>query len=382
MKRVGSCTRLGSLAVGLALAAAATGAATAPAASARAPLPTGLEQTLERFARAHPTFPGVAVAVRARSFAWSGAVGLADRASGTPLESDAPFRIASVTKTFVAASILRLVEDHKLRLDDAIARYLSPATVALLRQGGYDVNAIRIRNLLQHTSGLYDYAEDQAYQAFVFGHPRHRWTRAEQLRFAITHGKPLSPPGTQFHYADTGYIVLGEILERRTGRSLASAYRTLVGFDRLGLRHTYLETLEPAPVGLRAPAHQYFGATDTTSFDPSFDLYGGGGLVSTVDDLARFYRALFAGRVYERPETLRTMLGKTRPSRPGDLGMGIFNTSIGRESCWHHDGFWGTNVIHCPASGVTIAITLDQAQNFDAAVQQFDAQILQLVEHR
>ena len=114
------------------------------------------------------------------------------------------------------------------------------------------------------------------------------------------------------------------------------------------------------------------GAIDTGSFDPSFDLYGGGGLVSTVDDLTRFYRALLGGHVFTKSATLRTMLGNPRQSGTGGLGMGIF-------ADWHRDGFWGTSVLHCPRSNVTIAISVNQATDFDSAVQQLEAEILRLI---
>jgi len=366
-------------AAALSLVALLTAGAAAGARPSAAPLSSRLDAALTHFAAAHPTFPGVAVAIKTPVFEWSGAEGLADRAGHRPLTPDTPFRIASVTKTFTAAAILRLVEEGKLGLEDPIARRLSPSTVAALRRGGYDAGAIRVRELLQHTSGLYDYAEDQAFQTFVVGHPRHRWTRAEQVRFALAHGKPLGPPGAAFHYSDTGYILLGEILERRTGQNLGGAYRSLLGFDRLGLGRTYLETLEPAPPREPSRAHQYLGTIDTTGFDPSFDLYGGGGLVSTVGDLARFYEALLAGRVYARAATLRTMLGNPTSRRLADLGMGIFPESIGRQTCWHHDGFWGTTVLRCPQLRATIAITVNQAADFDAPVQRLEAELLRLL---
>src|SRR5947208_682145 len=78
------------------------------------------------------------------------------------------------------------------------------------------------------------------------------------------HRSPLPTPRTAVACSDLGYVLLGEILERRTGRGLADAYRTLLDFERLGLARTYLETLEPAPAQARARAHQYLGATDTT----------------------------------------------------------------------------------------------------------------------
>jgi D-alanyl-D-alanine carboxypeptidase len=334
---------------------------------------------LRRFARAHPAFPGVAVAVDAPGLAWKGAAGAAELASRSPLAPDATFRIASVTKTFTAAAVLRLMEDGKLGLDDPIAKHLSAATIALVRRGGYDIGALRVRHLLQHTSGLYDYADDPAFQASVVRRPRHRWTRAEQVAFAMTHGKPLAAPGAKFHYSDTGYILLGEMLERESGGSLAAAYRTLLGFERLGLRQTSLETAQPTAARLRARAHQYLGTIDTTHFDPSFDLYGGGGLISTVADLARFYHALFAGHVFKHPATLKTMLGNPRPADLTELGMGIFAESVGRQTCWHHDGFWGTSVLECPSRNVTIAVTVNQANDFDLAVQQLEAVVLSVV---
>jgi D-alanyl-D-alanine carboxypeptidase len=302
--------------------------------------------------------------------------------SRQPLDPGATFRIASVTKTFVAAAILRLSEDGRLGLDDPVAAHLSPATLALLRGDGYAVGAMRLRHLLTHTSGLYDYAEDAAFQTFVLTHGRHRWTRAEQLRFAMAHGEPLARPGKQFHYADTGYILLGEVLERATGRGLAGALRSALRFDRLGLDETYLESLEPGPPSAKPRAHQYYGTLDSTSFDPSFDLYGGGGLVSTVDDLARFYRALLGGRVFTKAQTLRTMLGKPSPRRVADLGMGIFSERFAEEDCWSHSGFWGTTVVHCPRTGATVAVAVNQAKGFDVASQEFVGELLRIVRGR
>src|SRR4051812_45227925 len=107
--------------------AAASAARTAAIPTKVPPRSTRLERTLKRFADAHPAFPGVALAVRAPGFSWSSAAGDADRATRKPLTPRAPFRIASVTKTFTAAAILRLVEDGKLGLDDAGATPPSPS---------------------------------------------------------------------------------------------------------------------------------------------------------------------------------------------------------------------------------------------------------------
>ena len=357
-------------------------AAFAAAAGASTPVAGRLAAAADAFAAAHPTYPGVALAVVSPRLQWTGSAGHPALGSHTRLDPRAGFRIASVTKTFTAAATLRLVEEGRLALDDPIGEHLAPATVALLRNGGYDPQAIRVRHLLMHTSGLYDYASDPKFVEYVLTHGRHHWTRAEKVRFAMTHGKPYAPPGKEFHYADTGYVLLGQIVERTTARPLGSAFRRLLGFEKLGLTHTFLESLEPRPPAARPRAHQYYQRIDATGFDPSFDLYGGGGLVSTVGDLARFYRALLHRQVFERPTTLRIMLGKPNTRRIADLGMGIFSNRFGGrsgEDCWGHSGFWGVTVIHCPASDVTVALTVNQADNFDRPSQQFVATILRLL---
>jgi D-alanyl-D-alanine carboxypeptidase len=235
----------------------------------------------------------------------------------------------------------------------------------MLRAGGYRPEDITVRQLLQHTSGLFDYASSPAYDDVNVADPGHRWTRAEQVQFAMDHGAPLAPPGREYHYSDTGYVLLGEIVEQVTRRSLPDAVRRLVGFRRLGLRHTWWETLEPAPAGSRPRAHQYYGDEfDNITLDASHDLYGGGGLVSTVADVTRFYRALFHGRILPE-EMVRTMIRPSAPGRAVGAGMGIFRVDVAGERCFGHPGYWGTEAVHCPGLDLTYTRTTNQADDSD-----------------
>lgn len=321
-----------------------------------------LEDILRRALAADTTIPGAALHLESpsRGLSWSGAAGVGDRATGRPLRPDQPVRIASNTKTYVAAGVLRLVEDGRLGLDDPIDRHLGPDYVAVLRQGGYDPARITVRHLLQHTSGLFDYAMSEPYGAAVMGAPGRRWTRMDQVRFAMEHGAPYGPPGTGFHYSDTGYVLLGEILERRTGMGLGPALRTLVGFERLGLTRTWLESLEPDPWFAGARAHQYQGPQDTWAFDPSIDLYGGGGLAATVRDMALFTRALLTGRVFRAAATLDTMLTRPPVAAERDYRMGIYRAAPGGIGGFGHTGYWGTFAFHFPELDLTVAGTLTQ----------------------
>lgn len=338
----------------------------ADAASAQSPAEE-LGRVLAAEVAENPSIPGELLHVHApaRGVDVSLAAGVFDRASGRALDPHDGFRVASVTKTFVSAAILRLHEQGRIGLDDPIARHLPPEYVAALRGDGYAVDSITVRHLLTHTSGIYDYATDERFFAAVFGAPRRRWTRLEQVRGAMEWGEPRFRPGTAFHYSDTGYVLLGEMLERLTGRPLAAALRTMLDFERLGLDETYLETLEPAPAAARELSHAYYDDIDTGGWDPSFDLYGGGGLVSSAEDLARFYRALLRGQLFERPETLRTMMTVplTNALVPGgEYAMALQRRTIGGEECWGHTGFWGTAAYHCPASDVTIVRHRNQAR--------------------
>jgi D-alanyl-D-alanine carboxypeptidase len=326
-----------------------------------------LQKLLAAEVAAHPSLPGELLHVHApkQGLDISLAAGVFDRESKRPLDPHHGFRVASVTKTFVAASILRLHEEGKIKLDDPINRYLPKEYNAILDAGGYPTNVITVRQLLTHTSGIFDYARAPEFFAAIVGNPKHRWTRMEQVQNAVKWGKPYFEPGKGYHYSDTGYVLLGEIVERLSGKSLGQALRSLLDFKKLKLDETYLETLEPVPAGAKDLSHPYLAQTDTRDFDPSIDLYGGGGLVSSTEDLARFYRALLQGRVFRRAATLQMMLTvpTTNEKSPGGpYAMGIARRNIAGNICWGHTGFWGTSAYHCPEVDVTIVRHYNQAQ--------------------
>jgi D-alanyl-D-alanine carboxypeptidase len=309
--------------------------------------------------------------------------GYASVAARNPLTVGTPFRIASVTKTFVATAVLRLVEDGKVALDAPIRDALPPATTALLARGGYDPGAITVRELLNHTSGLFDYAASDAYDRINVHDPGRRWTATEQLAFAMDHGHRLADPGRAYHYADTNYVLLGEIIERASGEPLAAAVRRLDSFDRLGLHDTFWEQLEAAPAGLPARAHQYYDRTfDNIHLDASSDLFGGGGLVSTVTDLTRFFRGLFDGQVFTHPSTLDAMTTITPAARSGHAGLGVFAATIAGEPCWGHPGYWGTEAYACPSTSMAFAIETNQANEADLDTTALERTVVGLARHR
>lgn len=328
-----------------------------------------LQHTLDETRRQFPASPGVLASVSAPAIAlnWSGAAGELERGKPDLLLPNEPFRIASITKVFVAAGIFRLIEDGRLGLYDPIAWHLMPSTYLALREGGYHPEEITVQQLLAHSSGLYDYAQDPAFQrAFLKPDSRHRrWTRSEEIEWAMQHGKPLGKPGERYAYSDTGYILLGEIIEIVSNQSMAAYLRGALRYEQVGLGSTYFETLEEAPDHQQPLAHQYAGV-DATYYDPSFDLYGGGGIVSTTADLNRFFKALIDGRVFKHQSTLAAALmtvpaahADSDPNRSNMLGIVQFGTRM----CWAHSGFWGNESLYCPDVDLAVSYTINDAHN-------------------
>ncbi len=329
--------------------------ALAPAAAhpADARLTVDLQRILTDFLAENPAAPGVSAHVICPylGLEWSGAAGTVAHGSREPLTSGHTFRIASNTKTYVAAAILRLVEDGRLSLDATLSSCLPPDQAALLAGDGYRIDAITLRQVLSHTSGLADHSGDDRYGEAIIADPQHAWTRDEQVRRCVELFDPLGPPGAQFVYSDTGYILLGGIVEAVTGRELGMAVRELLDYPRLGLGATWWEYTEAAPGRAGPRAHQYIGEHDVTAWNASFDLYGGGGLITDVRDLGRFMRVLLKGRVLHDQATLAAMTG----DGTSRYRLGLMCQTLDDRLAWGHQGFWNTFAFHVPTLDATIS---------------------------
>jgi D-alanyl-D-alanine carboxypeptidase len=344
-----------------------------------APAPVGIAKQLQAAITEHkaatPVIAGEIISVWTPKWKWSGATG---KVSGSqiPLTPQHSFRIASVTKSFTAAAILRLMETGRLDVTKPINDLVSKETSALLIAGGYDPAKITVQQLMSHTSGIYDYATDGKFTAKVISDPTHQWTRSEQIKHAMDNGKPIGKPGQFVSYSDTGYIILGEIIERKTGQNLASAVRSLLRFQKLGLADTYWEQAERKPGTSKASfTGNMFQDLDLTQANHSFDLFGGGGLISTTQDLNIFFRALVRGEVFDDRRTLAVLLTIPR-AKQGEgehdvYGNGVYPIQFGRNHCFGHGGFWGIAAFYCPASDITVTWTMNYAGEVSDKVDIF-----------
>jgi len=285
------------------------------------------------------------------------AAGYADYIAKTLLKSTDLFRIASVTKTFVAATILRLFEEKLIDIDSSICNYLPINYLELLLKGNYDVNKIKIKHLLSHSSGIYDHTNSEKFNNLLKTSPNYKWTRIEQVETCINYGSKLNEPGKSFNYSDTGYILLGEIIEQITKLPLFNAVNKYIDLNKLNMKNTVWEHEESTN-----RIHQYLNHNDTFHFHPSIDLYGGGGLLSNCKELSFFFYSLFNSKIFKYDNTLQIMLTKNNYETIPELDyrFGIFRVELEGIEGYTHTGFWGTQLIYFPALKTSIAINYSE----------------------
>lgn len=288
--------------------------------------------------------------------------GFADESTQKKLTVDTPFRIASNTKTFLAAAFLRLWEQDALSLDDDITQYLSANYQQTLLELGYDLKTITLRHLLSHSSGLFDHA-NEAYLEEVIKDPSHKWTREEQIARYAQQGFPIIPAGKRFIYSDTGYILLGDILSQFMKKDMATAVRELLHFQDLDLPQTWWEGLERQPKHSKVRARQFIGEHEGTHIDASMDAFGGGGLVMTTLELAKFTADLFEDRVYLHPSTLKEMKWQGSHTGAANYRLGLMAEETGIGTLYYHLGYWGSVAYYLPEKQIAIAGFTTQKNN-------------------
>ncbi|MFG3054181.1 serine hydrolase domain-containing protein [Kitasatospora sp. NPDC048239] len=259
--------------------------------------------------------------------------GVGDLATGSKVPRDGQVRIGSNTKAFTAVVVLQLVGEGRIGLDTSVETYLP----GLVRGEGIDGNLIKVRELLQHTSGLPDYGihvdDDEI---------RNRYFEPRDLLDIALRYKADAAPGTTWGYSNTNYILAGLIVQKITGRPLAEEIDRRI-IKPIGLRHTYFPApgertiREPHPQGYhRNPADGPL--RDFTELDPSAG-WAAGQLISTNSDLNRFFGALLGGRLL--PAAQLAEMRTTVPAGTSGLRYGLGLTSRPL-SCggvyWGHGG--------------------------------------------
>jgi D-alanyl-D-alanine carboxypeptidase len=335
----------------------------------RRALQARLDQLRERYG-----IPGISAAiVLPDGSTWSGVSGLADVATDTAVTRSTSFALASVSKTFTAALILALAEDGEIDLDAPVRRYLPSLKKVSVK--------VRVRNLLDHTSGLRDYFFHPSIDHLLLSRPDRRWTSAQALKYV---GPAYFEAGKGWHYSNTNYLVLGMLAEAVGGAPLADQVR-----DRflrpLGLEHVWYQPEDRAPKDIahgyrflstnpKASAIDLSDGTPLVPFTSVVTAAGGaGGFASNATDLARWAQALYGGGVL-RPEYLAAMTdvaatAAVKSTIPYGYGVQVIDID-GRRSLGHSGRLLGfrSAVRYLPDQGVSIAVLTNQSRTDPAPI--------------
>lgn len=330
------------------------GPVAAPAAqtlSSASALDTGSLRRVLDSARVAADIPGASVAlVLADGRTWTAGSGVATGAE-TPVSSDMVFEIGSITKTFVAALVLDLAAAGVLSLDDPLSRWVP---------GFPHSEGVTIRHLLQHTSGLHNYAESAEYVPALRSDFTRRWKPEDSYRFMKD---PYFRPGEGWKYSNANYLLLGQVVEAATSEPFAAVLRRRL-LEPQGLTRTFFAATEEVSAVV---AHAFLDINgdgkpeDLTALVPntSFITAAGtaGAIMATASDVARFAHALFRGEIVrgERFEEMRRSVDRGDGSRHG-LGfihykqndvelLGHKGNSAGYSAALWHDPRLGATVV-------------------------------------
>jgi D-alanyl-D-alanine carboxypeptidase len=283
----------------------ATPVASPPPAGLTPELAGRLEAVLTRW-RNDARVPGVVAAMRLPDGSvWTGAAGRRETGPRAPrATAETPWVIGSITKTFVAALAFQLQEEGRLSLDDPISTWLPDFP---------NGDAISLRMLLNHTSGIADFFWHPDYESLVFDRPTWHWTVDEILALAAERA-PVFRPGAKQEYSNTNYILAGRILEIVGGAPLAEQLRTRF-FDPLGLSSVVFQGDEPVPDGAAKgywrEDHAWIDWSDGTTLRPNTSaatvVWAAGAILASAADLLRWEQALYDGELLS-PESMAQLL--------------------------------------------------------------------------
>ena len=303
---------------------------------------------------------------------WRGAAGIADLENGTPMSVDATMDIGSITKPMVAVTLLQLMQEDRVSLDDTLGQWLPDVSGKIENS-----ETITLRQLLTHSSGIPDFLDDD-FLAAIVSDPDHIWMPEDFLQLAYGESSNFAP-GERHSYSNTNYTLLGLIIEAVTGDTLAGQLRSRI-FAPLGMNDSSVVSESSMPGDflrgyLDLAEYDLSEASEIIPvfFHPTAQGFGEGGVVSSVADLARFSEALNNGELLA-PQTFEQMQQESIAVDEDDqdrygLGIDLLWTPNGT-AIGHSGGFPGAGSLmyFMPEQQITI-VTIENQE--EAAGQPF-----------
>jgi D-alanyl-D-alanine carboxypeptidase len=287
------------------------------------------------------------------------------------IHAEQPYYIASVSKLFTSVLFGQLVEKGLCSYEDRISHFLEADVLNKLhvyKEKDY-TKEIKIKHLLNNTSGLHDFLEDKPQKGMsmpdlIVSEPERTWTPKEVIQWAKDNMKNHFPPGEGFHYSDTGYHLLGLIIEKITGLAFHEVLRKNI-FEPLQMNHSHFSRTEPVEKSPYQIAKLYIRDTEITNFQSLSLLFAGGGVVSTTSDLLKFMKALVNNELLQK-ETIEKMKNDWGKFFLGiDYGYGLMNIKTvpilmpAKYNSWGNAGSTGSFMFYHPETDTYLIGTLN-----------------------
>ncbi len=302
-----------------------------------------MEQIVRSFAD-KKQFMGSVLVAKGDQVLFNKAYGMANLEWNIPNTPQTKFRLGSITKQFTAVAILMLEEQGKLSIDEPVSRHLPDAPAAWSK--------VTIRHLLAHTSGIPSFTGFPTYREFQV-----KQHTPEQL-VALFRDKPLEfQPGEKWNYSNSGYVLLGYLVEKISGQSYAEFLKQNI-FDKLDMNDSGYDS-NTAVIPRRASGYAPSGmGLANAGYIHMSVPHGAGALYSTTEDLHRWERGLFGGKLL-KPDTLTKLTTVVKDGYA--LGVAVSDKD-GRRRVGHGGGIEGfnTHLIYYPAEEVTVAVLGNQ----------------------
>lgn len=306
-----------------------------------------------------PDGPGAAVIVIEKGkVAFKAGYGLADLKADAAITPRSLFHLGSVGKQFTALGIMMLHEDGKLEYDDPIGKHLPE----LARFG----DALTIRHLLHHTSGIADYDVDDALHSAIEERAKFP-SNTDLLEVLAKSGKPVFKPGEKFKYSNTGYDVLGALIERLSGRSYAAFMQERV-FGPVGMSNSFAMPSPRSKGPGMCVSYEMKGGRPTAVLTHPFDnVNGSGSVISNVEDLALYDQALFQGRLVKQATLEEAFVsGRLNDGTSTSYGFGWEVEKHDGKPTIGHGGSWlafDNHYLHLPQQDLTVIVLMNQERS-------------------
>jgi D-alanyl-D-alanine carboxypeptidase len=334
-----------------------------PDSSANHPKGSAYQSILDEYI--NQGLPGAVLLIHDSDGVWMGSAGKADIKEGISMSPCIVSKLASVTKMYIGVLVMQLVEQGKINLDAKIPEYLPDDQIKKVK----NAKESTIRQLMNHTSGIYDIVSDRNFYLAILNDPAHDWEPEDLLKFAYNKD-PYFPPGTDCYYSNTNFLLLSMILDKVTGHPHSEMMLTNI-IQPLELNNTFYYWHDPIPV---YTAQGYFDLynngtiCNVTNYNTGSGN-GYGGMYANVYDLMTFIEALLVKKTLVSQESLDQMLTFDQPLEPDTYrytGLAIYKDFIDRpdstEFSYGHRGRdlgYSADLNWFPKNGTTMALIVN-----------------------